>query len=42
MERDIMFTNLVIFMIGSTVGFFTAALCKASGNADRHIENMEK
>lgn len=28
-------------MIGGTIGFFTASLCKAAGRADKLIENME-
>ncbi|MFL0248139.1 hypothetical protein [Candidatus Clostridium stratigraminis] len=28
-------------MIGGTIGFFTASLCKASGRADSFIEKME-
>lgn len=28
-------------MIGGTIGFFTAALCKSAGKADSFIEKME-
>ncbi|MFL0269473.1 hypothetical protein [Candidatus Clostridium radicumherbarum] len=28
-------------MIGGTIGFFTASLCKAAGKADSLIEKME-
>jgi hypothetical protein len=31
-------TTLLLVMIGGTIGFFTAALCKAAGRADRDME----
>ena len=34
-------TTLLLIMFGGTIGFFTAALCKAAGRADREIEILE-
>jgi len=34
-------TTVLLIMLGGTVGFFTAALCKAAGRADRDIELLE-
>ena len=34
-------TTLLLIMFGGTIGFFTAALCKAAGRADREIELLE-
>lgn len=34
--------SVLLIMIGGTVGFFTAALCKAAGRADRDIEFLEQ
>jgi hypothetical protein len=36
-----MFTDLVIFMLGGSVGFFTASLCKAASRADEQIEQFQ-
>jgi hypothetical protein len=33
--------TLLLVMVGGTIGFFTAALCKAAGKADRDIEFLE-
>lgn len=35
-------TTLLLVMVGGTIGFFTAALCKAAGRADRNIEILEE
>jgi hypothetical protein len=34
-------TAILLIMVGGTIGFFTAALCKAAGRADREIEVLE-
>lgn len=36
-----MFADLLIFMLGGSVGFFTAALCKAASRADEEIEQLQ-
>ncbi len=35
-------TTLLLVMMGGTIGFFTAALCKAAGRADREMEILEE
>ncbi len=35
-------TTLLLIMFGGTIGFFTAALCKAAGRADRDLEILEQ
>jgi hypothetical protein len=34
-------TTVLWIMIGGTIGFFVASLCKAAGRADNLIEKME-
>jgi hypothetical protein len=35
-------TTLLLIMFGGTIGFFTAALCKVAGSADRDIELLQQ
>jgi hypothetical protein len=35
-------TTLLLIMVGGVIGFFTAALCKAAGRADRDLEILEQ
>lgn len=35
-------TALLLIMIGGTVGFFAASLCRAAGRTDRDIEEIEE
>ncbi|WP_286207893.1 hypothetical protein [Clostridium caldaquaticum] len=35
-------TSLLLIMLGGTLGFFAASLCKAAGRADRDIEEIEE
>lgn len=34
-------TGFLILLVGGTIGFFTAALCKAAGRADEMEERMD-
>jgi hypothetical protein len=34
-------TTVLLIMVGGVIGFFTAALCKAAGMADRDLEILE-
>lgn len=34
--------TILMIMIGGTIGFFAASLCKAAGRADDEIEKMER
>lgn len=34
--------TLILIMVGGSIGFFAASLCKAAGKADRDIEEIEK
>lgn len=36
-----MFADLLIFMLGGSIGFFAAALCKAASRADERIEQLQ-
>jgi hypothetical protein len=35
-------TTVLLIMVGGVIGFFTAALCKAAGRADRDMEILEE
>ena len=35
-------TTLLLIKVGGVIGFFTAALCKAAGRADRDLEILEE
>jgi hypothetical protein len=40
-KEDSAMTALLFIMVGGVIGFFTAALCKAAGRADRDLEMLE-
>jgi len=41
LTEGVFMSAVLLVMLGGTIGFFTAALCKVAGKADRNIEILE-